>query len=79
MRGRTIWGGLVKYDEPWRAGANAATKITFSKDVTIDKKAVPAGSYMPMRRYAKFVLEKGLASAKDLLELLPPAATVSAI
>ncbi len=45
VRGRSIWGRLVPYDEIWRAGANAATKITFSKDVTINKTVVPAGSY----------------------------------
>jgi hypothetical protein len=45
VNGRKIWGGLVPYNEVWRAGANAATKITFSKDVTIEGTAVPAGSY----------------------------------
>lgn len=45
VRGRKIWGGLVPYNEVWRAGANAATKITFSKDVVVGDKAVPAGSY----------------------------------
>ena len=45
VNGRTIWGDLVPYDKPWRAGANSATKITFSKDVTIGTTAVPKGSY----------------------------------
>src|SRR5262249_45771022 len=45
VRGRKIWGGLVPYGEVWRAGANAATKVTFSKDVTVGTTAVPAGSY----------------------------------
>jgi hypothetical protein len=45
VRGRKIWGGVVKWDEVWRAGANAATRITFSKDVSIGDKPVPAGSY----------------------------------
>ena len=45
VKGRKIWGGLVPYGEVWRAGANAATKITFSKDVVVDGKPVPAGSY----------------------------------
>jgi hypothetical protein len=45
VRGRKIWGALVAYDKPWRAGANAATKVTFSKDVKLDGKPVPAGSY----------------------------------
>ncbi len=44
-KGRKIFGGLVPYGEVWRTGANAATKLTLSADVTIDGKAVPAGSY----------------------------------
>lgn len=45
VKGRTIWGDLLPYDSLWRAGANAATKITFSKDVTVGGTAVPKGSY----------------------------------
>jgi hypothetical protein len=45
VKGRKIWGDLVPFDKPWRTGANAATKITFSKDVKLAGKAVPAGSY----------------------------------
>jgi hypothetical protein len=45
VKGRTIWGGLVPYDKPWRTGANAATKLTSNKDFTFAGKAVPAGSY----------------------------------
>jgi hypothetical protein len=45
VKGRTIWGGLVPYDEVWRAGANNATVITFSDAVKIAGKDLPAGSY----------------------------------
>jgi hypothetical protein len=45
VKGRKIWGGLLPAGELWRTGANAATKITFSKDVTIADKPVPAGTY----------------------------------
>jgi hypothetical protein len=45
VRKRRIWGGLVPYDKPWRTGANASTKVTFSKDVSIGGRTVPAGSY----------------------------------
>jgi hypothetical protein len=45
VKGRKIWGGVVPYDQMWRAGANQATKITFSKDVTFADKPVPAGTY----------------------------------
>jgi hypothetical protein len=45
VKGRKIWGGLVPFDKMWRTGANQATKITFSKDVTFAEQAVPAGTY----------------------------------
>jgi hypothetical protein len=45
VKGRKIWGALVPYDKIWRTGANAATKVTFSKEVTFVDKLVPAGSY----------------------------------
>ena len=45
VNGRPIWGALVPYDKVWRTGANAATKLTFSKDVLVADKPVPAGSY----------------------------------
>jgi hypothetical protein len=45
VKGRKIWDGLVPYDKMWRTGANTATKITFSKDVTFADRPVPAGSY----------------------------------
>ena len=47
MKGRTIFAdnGLVPFGKMWRTGANAATKITFSTDVTVDGNALSAGSY----------------------------------
>lgn len=45
VKGREIWGGLVPYNTVWRAGANEATKITFSIDVKINGKQLKAGSY----------------------------------
>ena len=45
VKGRKILGGLVPYDKVWRAGANEATKITFSGDVLINGKKLAAGSY----------------------------------
>lgn len=44
-RGRTIWGGVVPYDRLWRAGADAATRITFSRDVEVDGRPLEAGAY----------------------------------
>lgn len=45
VKGRTIWGGLLPWGQVWRAGANAATRVTFGKDVTFGGTAVAAGSY----------------------------------
>jgi hypothetical protein len=45
VKKRKIWGELVPYNEVWRAGANAATKLTASKDFTFGGTAVKAGSY----------------------------------
>ncbi|HEY6951492.1 MAG TPA: DUF2911 domain-containing protein [Bacteroidota bacterium] len=45
VKGREIWGKLVPYDQVWRAGANDATTISFSSDVTVNGKKLPAGSY----------------------------------
>lgn len=44
-KGREIFGGLVAYDEVWRAGADAATKVTFSTPVVFGDTEVPAGAY----------------------------------
>lgn len=45
LKGRTIFPDLHKYGEIWRTGANAATKITFNKDVKVEGKSLSAGSY----------------------------------
>ena len=41
---RDIFGGLC-YGKLWRTGANAVTKIRFSKAVTLGGKEIPAGEY----------------------------------
>lgn len=45
MKGRTIFGDLVPYNELWRTGANRATAITFSTPVMINDTKLDAGSY----------------------------------
>ena len=42
---RTIFGGIIKYDELWRLGANEATEIEFFTNVKIDGKQVAKGRY----------------------------------
>jgi hypothetical protein len=45
VKGRKIFGGLVPYGQVWRAGANEATSLVTTSDVTVGGKAVPAGKY----------------------------------
>ncbi|MFA7227979.1 MAG: DUF2911 domain-containing protein [Melioribacteraceae bacterium] len=42
---RDIWGALVPYGKVWRTGANEATTIQFTTDVTIQGNKIPAGRY----------------------------------
>jgi tetratricopeptide (TPR) repeat protein len=43
--GREIWGKIVPYGKAWRAGANENTTINFTDDVSIEGKALAAGTY----------------------------------
>jgi hypothetical protein len=45
VKNRSIWGALVPYDKVWRTGANEATSIQFSDDVTINGQPLPKGTY----------------------------------
>lgn len=45
VRDRTIFGELVPHGELWRTGADAATKITLSRDAKVGGVAVKAGTY----------------------------------
>lgn len=45
VKGRFIWGNLVKYNAVWRAGANENTTISFDAPVKIDDVTVAAGKY----------------------------------
>ncbi len=45
VRGRTIWGELVPYDQVWRTGANEATTFAVTDDVAVNGSPLPAGTY----------------------------------
>lgn len=45
INNRTIFGGLVPYDEVWRTGANNIPSITFEEEVTLGGNKIPAGTY----------------------------------
>lgn len=90
VRGRKIWGGVVPYDEVWRAGANECTKITFSTPATVGGKAVAAGTYalflLPTKAGWTFILNKdtslwgseGYKSTDDVLRVAATSSTVPA-
>ena len=45
VKGRAIWGALVPFDKVWRTGANEATTIAFSDDVTVEGQKLNKGTY----------------------------------
>jgi len=45
MKNRQIFGGLVPYNEVWRAGANEATTFVTGANLKVAGTDVPAGSY----------------------------------
>jgi hypothetical protein len=73
MRGRKIFGDLLPYGQLWRTGANAPTKLTFSTEVNIEGKTIPAGEYslfsMPGQNEWTVILNKNpKAGAGDYKE-----------
>lgn len=45
VKGRKIFGGLVPYNEVWRAGANEATVFKTDKKITVGSTPLASGSY----------------------------------
>jgi len=45
VKARKVWGELVPDGRVWRAGANEATRFTFSRAVRIEGHALAAGTY----------------------------------
>lgn len=62
VKGRTIWGGLVPFDEVWVTGAHRATSLETNRDLMINEVAVPAGKYalftIPGRDQWTFIVNK---------------------
>lgn len=62
VKGRTIWGGLVPYDQIWRLGANEATTLSVSTPFRIDGHELAAGTYAlfatPGKEAWTFILDK---------------------
>ncbi|MDP4712501.1 MAG: DUF2911 domain-containing protein [Saprospiraceae bacterium] len=45
VKGRTIWGDLVQFNDVWRTGANETTTIEFAADVMVEGQELAAGKY----------------------------------
>jgi hypothetical protein len=62
VKGRKVWGELVRFGEIWRTGANEATTITFSDAVKINGSELPAGTYgihtIPNENEWEFIFSK---------------------
>lgn len=44
-RGREIFGKTVPFGQVWRTGANEATELTVTRDITINGQPLKAGTY----------------------------------
>jgi hypothetical protein len=89
VKGRVIFGDLIKYGEVWRVGANENTEIKFYKPATINGVAVPAGSYslfaIPEKDKWTIIINKELDmwgayaydESKDLVKITVPVKTVT--
>ena len=44
-KGREIFGGLIKYGEVWRTGANEPTTFETDKNILVGGKTLPVGKY----------------------------------
>lgn len=86
--GRKIFGSVVKYNEPWRLGANEATEIEFFEPVIIQQKKIPEGRYMlyciPQPAEWTLILNSDLYSwglitdpGKDIFRFVVPATPAS--
>lgn len=66
MKGRKIFGDLVPFGAVWRTGANNATRIKFTDDVTIGGQALKAGEYaiytVPGEKEWEVIINKGSAN-----------------
>jgi hypothetical protein len=46
LQGRKLFNEVLKYEEPWRLGANEATELQLFREATIQGQKIPAGRYV---------------------------------
>lgn len=92
-KGRVVFGELEKYGKVWRTGADEATQITFTKDVTFGGKPVKAGTYtlftIPNEKEWTVILNSQLGQwgaydyeknkGKDVVQFTVPAKKLSSV
>ncbi|PLK42898.1 DUF2911 domain-containing protein [Emticicia sp. TH156] len=90
LRGREIFGKLIPFDKVYRTGANAATKIETSADITVQGKMLKAGKYAIMSIptanswtviFSKDlnVTEQNYSQSNDVLRVIATAQVVPAV
>ncbi|RYU95686.1 DUF2911 domain-containing protein [Emticicia agri] len=90
LRGREIFGKLIPFDKVYRTGANAATKIETSSDITVQGKTLKAGKYAIMSIpsasnwtviFSKDlnVSEQSYSQSNDVLRVTAPAQSVPTV
>nr|WP_111610985.1 DUF2911 domain-containing protein [Algoriphagus yeomjeoni] len=91
VKGRVIWGDLVPLGEVWRAGANEATTFTTTKDIMVEGKKLPAGTYsffvIPGETSSTLIFNKvakqwgafDYNSAEDVLRVSVPSGQTSSL
>lgn len=62
VRGRTIWGGLVPYNDVWVTGAHYATNMEVDKDILVAGTLITEGKYglftIPSKDEWTFIINK---------------------
>jgi Protein of unknown function (DUF2911) len=81
VKGRKIWGQVVPYDKAWRAGANAPTKLTVSRDFSFGGTQLKAGAYSlfitPGKATWTVMLNTDLGASQDEHDAKKDVATIS--
>lgn len=62
VRGRTLLGGIIPYDQVWRTGANAATQLSTSASIKLEGLELAPGTYTlwtrPSRTGVQLIVNK---------------------
>lgn len=69
LKGREVFGGVVAFDKVWRTGANVATQITLSNEISLGGQKVSAGTYsvfsIPTKGDWTLILNKDITATEQ--------------